>query len=203
MNRKAFTLIELLVVIVIVGVIMAILMPVLSRAREGARRVQCANNVRQMGIAWHLYLDDNGEAFPSRYNAYPGYTGVKYDMIRTFGGKTGSYSNVPASMRAINRYLDIKDDNSPNVQMFNCPSNRNYVFDTWGSQYAFNTDLCGIRVSQIRTPFSDLFLVRDWWPGSPHGKGRNKNGYLSPRTNVVFMDGHVEMRTLEDVESHP
>ncbi len=46
MNKKAFTLIELLVVIVIVGILAGLLIPVMGRARESARRAQCANNLR-------------------------------------------------------------------------------------------------------------------------------------------------------------
>ncbi|GAF88660.1 unnamed protein product, partial [marine sediment metagenome] len=64
MNKKAFTLIELLVVIAIVGIIAAFLVPAMGSVRENARRSQCANNLRQIGIAWHLYLDDHNEKFP-------------------------------------------------------------------------------------------------------------------------------------------
>src|ERR1700722_1168093 len=66
--RRGFTLIELLVVIAIIAVLIALLLPAVQSAREAARRIQCTNNMKQLGLALHNYISAANAAPPGIVN---------------------------------------------------------------------------------------------------------------------------------------
>src|SRR5512146_1538478 len=67
MKRHGFTLIELLVVIAIIAILAAILFPVFAKAREQARKTACISNIKQLGLASLMYVQDYDETFPCMY----------------------------------------------------------------------------------------------------------------------------------------
>ena len=70
-KRNGFTLIELLVVIAIIALLMAILMPIARRARNSARAVVCQNNLKQWGMIFEIYTENNrGRFIPTKRDAF-------------------------------------------------------------------------------------------------------------------------------------
>jgi len=82
-RREGFTLIELLVVIAIIAILAAILLPVFATAREKARQAACSSNLKQIGVGFAMYTNDNDEMYPPFIMGGPSFytgTGTPYDL---------------------------------------------------------------------------------------------------------------------------
>ena len=133
-RRRAFTLIELLVVIAIIAVLIALLLPAVQQAREAARRSQCINNQKQLGLALHNY-HDTFNVFP------PGWIGVKGGGPNTdgpsgfaWGSHLLPYLDQAPLYHQINFNLSCVDPanavaRQTVLRVFRCPSDPST--DTW------------------------------------------------------------------------
>ena len=118
LRHRGFTLIELLVVVSIIVLLIAILLPSLNKARETARRVVCMSNMRQIGMAFFGYINDNRGYFPAHRD---------FNYASPTNGPTDFWAS------ALLRYTQ------KNHEIFHCPSLRD-VRDDYGQQWQWSFD---------------------------------------------------------------
>lgn len=183
---RGFTLIEMLVVIAVIGMLAGLLLPALLDARKTARLTACANNLRQMGIGFDIYLAENMYMYPPREVNSNRYGQKEWmDLIRPRMG----LGTLDDGIRLLDEY---HGPNWHKYKQFDCPENSQVAGAGRRFDYAYNCNIMNLNHNTVK---SDMIVVHDgkrYAPPAVTGPGANPGIHSDRFDNYLFSDGHVE-----------
>ena len=212
-NRKGFTLIELLVVIAVIGILVSLLLPAVQQVRESARRTECANNIRQIGLALQNYQSatrklpmgwqvDDVSGISDEQEGLPGWGWAARILPHLEQGNI--YREFDFSLNADDE--EFEETREYVIATFLCPSDPSpeimewdWISEEYGDDHDDDDDQSGF-VHDTEPPREVLFVSRNNYSGvfgsiELEGNERNGNG-------LFFENSQVRPRDITDGLSH-